>query len=91
MATPTTAVRPRLDREHLQPEAVRLRLAGASYRAIGSHLGVSHTTAVELLQAALDGPATSDTARLRTVEAQRLDDRLAVLTRRRAALAAMGG
>ncbi len=57
-------------------KALALRKAGASYRAIGEHLGVSYQTAFDDIAYGLKGLAAelhTETAELRALEAARLD------------------
>jgi hypothetical protein len=63
--------------ETLKAQAMQLRIAGHSYRAIGRAIGRSHTRAHELVIAALREVRTltaERVAELRSLEAARLDD-----------------
>ncbi|APZ43848.1 hypothetical protein [Acidihalobacter ferrooxydans] len=57
-------------------EAVKLRLAGLSYRQIGDRLGISHVAALNHVRAVLDElrSETAETAeQIRRIELERLD------------------
>jgi hypothetical protein len=55
-------------------EALRLRRAGASFRAVGDALGVSHTQAQRLVEHGLARIATPDAIELRAAELALLDE-----------------
>lgn len=74
-----------------QQLAVRLRLAGQPYRAIGAALGVSHTCAAALVRAAVAAPRGGPDEELRLRELAEVDSRLRSLRRRRRELATAGG
>jgi hypothetical protein len=76
----TSRTRPvRIRASQRRAEAVRLRLAGCTYREIGERLGIRRQSAAELVATALDelrSETRSDAARLRTLELRRLDELL---------------
>ena len=77
-------------RADLQRRAVELRLRAVSYRAIGADLGVSRTTAMQLVRAAAESPTGPASRQLRDRERAHVEGRLRDLGLRRRLLAAGG-
>lgn len=77
-------------RVQLQRRAVALRLAGHSYRSIGSELGCSHTWAAVLVRAAAASGRGRRAERVRCSELAAIDAQLRLLVSRRRRLLALG-
>lgn len=74
--TPNAAAKAEEQRER-EKQALHLRKAGASYRAIGEQLGVSHEQVRRDIEKALEyirEDVSTDARKLRDIEAARLDD-----------------
>ena len=62
-----------LARYELQRQVIAARASGATWRAIGTTLGISHTTAMNLCKDGIRENVAEDVRELRELEGQRLD------------------